>query len=58
MTLNDLALAKNIELDKRTAAGIFRVPPFLVGVGEYKKDEYNALLITASCRLRKASSRK
>ncbi len=44
LTLNDLALAKNIELDKRTAAGIFRVPPFLVGVGEYKKDEYNAFI--------------
>lgn len=44
LTLNDLALAKNLEIDKRTAAGIFRVPPFLVGVGEYNKDEYNAFI--------------
>jgi HK97 family phage portal protein len=44
LTLNDLALAKNLEIDKRTVAGIFGVPPFLVGVGEYKKDEFNAFI--------------
>lgn len=46
LTLNDLAIKSNLELDKRSVAAIFGVPPFLVGVGDYRKDEFNAFIKT------------
>lgn len=46
MTLNDLAIKDNLELDKRSVAAIFGVPPFLVGVGEYKQDAYQQFIST------------
>lgn len=41
LSLSDLALADMVQLDKKTVASILRVPPFVLGVGEFKRDEWN-----------------
>lgn len=46
MSLTDLAIAQNMEIDKRTMAGILGVPAFLVGVGEFKAAEFNNFVAT------------
>ena len=46
LTMSDLAIKENLELDKRSVAALFGVPPFLVGIGEYRQDEYQHFLST------------
>lgn len=46
LTLADLAISDTVEIDKRTVAAVLGVPPFLVGVGEYDPDAWNAFVRT------------
>ena len=41
LTLSDLALAEFVKIDKETVASILGVPPFVLGVGEFKRDAWN-----------------
>lgn len=41
LSLSDLALADMVQLDKKTVASILGVPPFVLGVGEFRREEWN-----------------
>lgn len=45
LSLSDLAISDMVQLDKKTIASIVGVPGFLLGVGEYKKDEWNSFIM-------------
>lgn len=44
LTLNDLAINDSVTLDKRTVAAIIGVPPYVVGVGAFNREEWNAFV--------------
>lgn len=41
LSLSDLALADMVQLNKKTVASILGVPPFLLGVGDFHREEWN-----------------
>lgn len=44
LSLADLAISDSVVMDKRTVAAIIGVPPFVLGVGEYDKEAWNAFI--------------
>ena len=46
LSLADLAINDSVQIDKKAVAAIVGVPAYMVGVGEYRKDEYNAFVET------------
>lgn len=46
LTLADLAIKDTVELDKRTVASIFGVPPHFVGIGNYDAKAHNGFVRT------------
>ncbi len=46
LSLSDLAIKDDIEISTKAAAAILGVPAYVLGVGEFKKDEYNNFIST------------
>lgn len=46
LSLADLAISDVVQIDKRTVASIIGVPPFVLGVGDFKREEWNNFVST------------
>lgn len=46
LTLSDLAISDLVTLNKKTVASIIGVPPFVLGVGEFRRDAWNNFINT------------
>ncbi|QOP54933.1 phage portal protein [Lacticaseibacillus paracasei] len=46
LTLRDIALNESVEIDKKTVAAMFGLPPFMLGLGQYSKEQYNTFINT------------
>lgn len=56
LTLADLAINDSMTLNKRMIAAMFGVPAWVVGIGEYKRDEWNTFIATTIMTIAKSIS--